>query len=365
MYRNKTQRFFAIFMVLYLSGLLLSCSRTDDNDEVRNVILLIGDGMGVSQIYAGMTANKGNLSITESSHIGFIKTNSFDNYTTDSAAGGTAIAAGVKTRNGMIGMGPDSVSVPSILEIADQHGMSTGLVSTSAITHATPASFIAHQVSRYMYEEIALDFMETDIDVIIGGGRSHFTNRKDGRDLLFELSDKGYNVYDDPATIAEVEADKIAVFTADIHNPPYSEGRGDMLPLSTAKAIWVLDKNPEGFFLMVEGSQIDWGGHDNDIDYVVSELLDFDRAVKEAVEFAKEDGNTLVIVTADHECGGLSLLNGNIKTGDLESHFATGNHTGVMVPVFAFGKGAEEFTGVYENTDILMKLDRLLGFSPE
>lgn len=365
MYKNKLQRFSAILTVIYLSVILGSCSRTEEKADLRNVILMIGDGMGVTQIYAGMTANNGSLTITESSHIGFIKTNSFDNYTTDSAAGGTAIAAGVKTRNGMIGMGPDSLPVPSILEIADQHGMSTGLVSTSAITHATPASFIAHQVSRNMYEEIALDFLETDIDVFIGGGRSHFTNRQDGRDLLEELRDRGYSVYDDPASIMEPKADKIAVLTADIHNPPCSEGRGDMLPVATAGAIKVLDSSDDGFFLMVEGSQIDWGGHANNIDYVVDELLDFDRAVKEAVEFAREDGNTLVIVTADHECGGLSLIDGNIETGHLESHFSTGNHTGVMVPVFAFGKGAEEFTGVYENTDIIFKLRRLLGFSLE
>ena len=179
------------------------------------------------------------------------------------------------------------------------------------------------------------------------------------------MRNKGYSVYDDPASIMEVEADKLAVLTADIHNPPCSEGRGDMLPVATAGAIKVLDSSDKGFFLMVEGSQIDWGGHDNNIDYVVDELLDFDRAVKEAVEFATEDGNTLVIVTADHECGGLSLIDGNIQTGDLESHFSTGNHTGVMVPVFAFGQGAEEFTGVYENTDIILKLRRLLGFSQE
>jgi alkaline phosphatase len=356
-----------LFLIVLFTGILLtiSTSCTEKEKEIRNIILMIGDGMGVSQIYAGMTANKGDLNIAGIKHIGFHKTNSYDNYTTDSAAGGTAISSGLKTRNGMIGMGPDSVELRSILEIAEDHGLFTGLVSTSSITHATPASFLAHQVNRGMYEEIARDFIDTELEVIIGGGRKHFVDRKDGRNLLNEFRSKGYKVFTGLTEATECELPKMIVLTADVHNPPYTEGRGDMLPNATSKAIQILKKNPEGFFLMVEGSQIDWGGHDNDIDYITNEVIDFDNAVKKALDFAASDEETLVIVTADHECGGLGLNNGDFETGHIDAGFTTVGHTGVMVPVFAYGPGSEEFTGIYDNTDLFKKLMTAYGFNDE
>ena len=140
------------------------------------------------------------------------------------------------------------------------------------------------------------------------------------------------------------------------------KGRGNMLPLSTSKAIAVLNKNENGFFLMVEGAMIDWGGHDNDIDYVIAETLDFDKAVAEALAFAEKDGETLVIVTSDHETGGLTIVGGDINNQTIEAKFSTGHHTGVMVPVFAFGPGAEKFGGIYENTDVFFKMMAALGF---
>jgi len=353
----------AIALVLGFSFLFLaSCNKVEEEEHAKNIILMIGDGMGVSQIYAGMTANHGSLNITGLKHIGFQKTYSSDNYTTDSAASGTAIATGTKTKNGMIGMSPDSVVVKNILEIAEENGLSTGLVSTSAITHATPASFIAHQVNRGMYEAIAADFLKTDIEVFIGGGTKHFTEREDGKNLLPDFEAKGYTVFTDLDSAMEHDTEKMIVLTADVHNPRYSEGRGDMLPLATAKAISILDKNPDGFFLMVEGSQIDWGCHANNIDYITEETIDFDRAVGKALEFAEKDGETLVIITADHECGGLALNNGDFESGKIDAGYTTGSHTGVMVPVFAYGPGAEEFMGVYENTDLFNKYKKVYGF---
>lgn len=342
-----------------------SCNRKDNNKIVNNVILMIGDGMGVSQIYAGLTANHGQLNITDLKQIGFIKTHSYDNYTTDSAAGGTAISSGVKTRNGMIGMNPDSSEVSSILKIAEENSLSTGLISTSSLTHATPASFIAHEVNRNMYEAIALDYLDTEVDVIIGGGKSHFCEREDGRNLLVELQNKGYSIYNSLGESMDHKSGGMAVFTADIHNPRYTEGRGDMLPDATSRAIQVLHQNSKGFFLMVEGSEIDWGGHDNDIDYVVEEVLDFDRAVKVALDFAEKDGHTLVLITADHECGGLTLNNGDLNTGAITAEFTTKGHTGVMVPVFAYGPGAEKFTGIFDNTDLFDKIINVYGFDTE
>ncbi len=144
----------------------------------KNVVFLIGDGMGISQIFAGLTANHGHLFLENCKYIGFSKTQSADNYITDSAAGGTALSAGVKTYNGAIGVDANKKPVKTILEEAEEKGLATGLVSTSAITHATPASFIAHQPNRNMYEEIAADFLKTDIDVFIGGGYRSFHQKK-------------------------------------------------------------------------------------------------------------------------------------------------------------------------------------------
>ncbi|HET7733779.1 MAG TPA: alkaline phosphatase, partial [Paludibacter sp.] len=160
----------------------------------KNVVFLIGDGMGLAQIYAGMVANNNKLNLERCTYSGFSKTYSANKFTTDSGAGGTALACGVKTKNGMIGMSPDSVAVQSILELSSHNKLSTGIVVACAVTHATPASFIAHQVNRNMYDEIATDYLKTDIDVFIGGGRKYFEDRNDGRNLTNELKAKGYQV---------------------------------------------------------------------------------------------------------------------------------------------------------------------------
>lgn len=325
----------------------------------KNVILMIGDGMGVSEVFAGITANGGHLFLDNFKHVGFSKTQSSDKYITDSAAGGTALSTGQKTYNGAIGVNSDKVAIKTILEMAEEKNMATGLVSTSAITHATPASFIAHQGSRGSYEDIAADFLKTDIDVFIGGGYKHFTQRADKRDLTKELKAKGYQVLRNMDEIAQVKSGKLAGLTADEHNEVYPKRKMD-LPVSTTTAINILDNNKNGFFMMVEGSQIDWGGHANNTIYIVNEMLDFDRAVGKALEFASKDGETLIIVTADHETGGMALTDGNFTTGKVKGAFTSGDHTAVMVPIFAYGPGAENFTGIMENTDIPKNIMKLL-----
>jgi alkaline phosphatase len=327
----------------------------------KNVIMMIGDGMGVSEVFAGLTANGGRLFLDNFKHIGFSKTQSSDNYITDSAAGGTALSSGVKTYNGAIGVNSDTVAVKTILEMAEEKGMATGLVSTSAITHATPASYIAHQGSRGSYEDIAADFLKTDIDVFIGGGWKHFTQRADKRDLSTELQKKGYRVLRDMDQIAQVKSGRLAGLTADDHNNPVPN-REMNLPLSTQTALNILSQNKQGFFIMIEGSQIDWGGHQNNTGYIVREMLDFDRAIGKALDFAASDEETLIIVTADHETGGMGIAGGNMKTGMVKGAFTSGDHTGVMVPIFSYGPGAENFTGIMENTDIAKNIMKLLGF---
>lgn len=340
---------------------VVSIKTSKFKSKPKNIILFIGDGMGVAQVYSGLTANGGMLNLNHMKHIGFIHTQSADNFITDSGAGGTAIATGVRTYNGAISVDVNKQPLKTILQISDDKGKATGLVSTSGITHATPASFIAHQPSRNLYEEIAADFLNTNIDIFIGGGEDHFTKRKDGRNLNEELINKGYSVFSGLEDAKKTNQAPMAIFTANDHNPPFPE-RGDMLPKATQKAIDVLKLDKKGFFLMVEGSQIDWGGHANSTPYIVNEMLDMDIAVGLALEFAAQNRETLVIVTADHETGGMTINGGNFETGTITARYTTGNHTAVMVPVFAFGPGAEEFMGIYNNTDIFHKIKKLFGF---
>ncbi len=327
----------------------------------RSIILLIGDGMGVSQVFAGFTANGGVLNLSNMPYSGFSATQSSDNYVTDSGAGGTALSTGVRTYNGAIGVDGDKNPIPTILEIAQKHGKATGLISTSAITHATPAAFIAHQPERSMYEEIAADFLKTDIDLFIGGGKSFFEEREDGRNLIKELQDKGYHVFYSLEEAAHVNSGPLAVLAADKHCAPYPE-RGELLPQATEKAVNILNQNPKGFFMMIEGSQIDWGGHENNTAFVVQEMLDFDRAIGKALEFAARDKETLVIVTADHETGGMSITGGSMENKEVTGKYTTGSHSAVFVPVFSFGPGAEQFSGIMKNTDVFHKMHDLFGF---
>lgn len=325
----------------------------------KNVILMIGDGMGIAQVYTGMTANGGHLFLENFKCIGFAKTYSADKYVTDSAAAGTALSSGVKTTNGAIGVDTNVVATPNVREFAEQKGKATGVVSTSAITHATPASFVAHQAERSSYEDIAADFLKTNIDVFIGGGYKHFHDRKDGQNLISRLKGKGYQVLTDMDSIQNIKRGKLAGLTAPEHNGRLAE-RGNMLEKATQTAITILSKDHEGFFLMVEGSQIDWGGHQNNVPYIVEEMLDFDRTIGVALQFASKNRETLIIVTADHETGGLAVRDGNLKTGMVKGSFNTGSHTGIVVPVFAFGPGAEQFTGFMENTQIADKIRKLM-----
>jgi alkaline phosphatase len=331
-------------------------NRKFSRKKPKNVILLIGDGMSIPQIYAGMTANKGNLYLNNFKHLGFARTYSANRYVTDSGAGGTAIATGHKTNNSAIGVDSEKNPVPSILEIAQANGLATGIVVTTNILDATPAAFVAHVPNRSMMADIAVDFAETGPDVFIGGGKEYFINREDGRDLLSELSAKGYQVCDTITELVKIKSGKVAGLLTENR----VSKRGDQLPVTTGVALDILDDHKKGFLLVVEGSEIDGGGHNNDIAYTVEEMLDFDRAIGKALEFAAKDGKTLVVVTADHETGGLTLVDGDLSAGKITGRFSTSGHTGLMVPVFAFGPGAEVFGGIDENTSFFNKFISLL-----
>lgn len=350
---------------LFALALSLTFSQTiaqKKAENPKNIILMVGDGMGVSQIYAGMTGNFGRLNLERMSVIGFHKNQASNAFVTDSAAGATAFSCGVKTYNGAIGVDADGNPVETILEIAEENGLATGLIATCSITHATPASFISHQPSRSLDEDIAKDFMATDIDVFIGGGRKFFTERKDGLNLIDSLKTRDYQIANSIEEVQQVKSGKLAAFLADEQQARVSQGRGDELVKSTEVGLELLQTNKKGMFLMIEGSQIDWGGHGNDTQYIVEEMIDFDKAIGKVLDFAEKDGNTLVIITADHETGGFSVNKGDTKTGMVEGKFTTGSHTGVMIPVFAYGPGSEKFAGFYENTAIFHKMMESFGF---
>lgn len=371
---NKHFKHIIYFMIFAL--IAYSCSSkkefsTDINDDKRsvnhqiteihntnvkpkNVILMIGDGMSTPQIYAAMLASDSPTSFEKFPVCGLVKTSSKSHKITDSAAGGTAIATGHKTNNGMIGMNADSIAVPSMLDIFSDRGMKTGLVATSYITHATPASFVAKNINRNNYEEIALDIAMSDkVDLLIGGGRKHFTERKDGRNLVEEMTYNGW-YYSDTLLSDIGHHEKTIILAAEKHMPIYSD-RGDFLPDATTLALNNL-KNDNGFFLMIEGSQIDFAGHDRDSTYLVNEMLDFDATINNVLDFAEKNPNTLVIVTADHETGGLTIIDPNESYSRNNFNFSTGSHSPLMVPIFATGPGCEKFTGIMENTDIINKI---------
>ena len=362
------------FSFFLLSLFIFSCSSTqsagtaksEKKSKAKNIILLIGDGMGISQISAGMYSNENYLNLEKFKHIGLHKAYASNSLITDSAAGATAFASGVKTYNGAIGVTADTFAVETILEEVEKRGKKTGLISTSTIVHATPASFIAHQPSRQLYEEIAADFLNTDVDYFVGGGIKFFENRSDDINLLKKLEEKGYlatSYYDTEfEEIDLTNVQKFAYLTANEQPLSVEQGRDYLLPV-TKQAIKFLNKNNEkGFFLMIEGSQIDWGGHSNNSDYIIKEMIDFDKAIGAAFDFAKRDKETLVVVTADHECGGYSLVDGS-QMGSINGAFTTDYHTADLIPVFAYGPGAEQFAGIYENTEIYHKMRKAYGYA--
>ncbi len=316
---------------------------------------MVGDGTGLVHLYAGYTAKGGQLNIYEyAKTIGLSITASFDDFITDSAAGATAFSTGKKTRNGMIGMGPDSTSLKTIAESAFDKGLSTGAVVTCELPHATPASFYAHRPSRKMYPEIAKDITNNPAaTILVGGGLPYF-------DTSF-LKKAGYSISIGIEAMLKNTGERQICFTDTFKEPPPAPKRGPSLSLGSMHAISRLSKNKKGFFLMIEGSQIDWGAHNNDSAHTIAEAIDFDMAAGEVLQWAKKDKRTLVIITADHECGGLTLHGYDRVNKRPVMHFSSTHHTAEPVPVYAYGPGADMFSGVYQNTEIYNKMMQLLG----
>ncbi len=327
-----------------------------------NVILIVGDGMGVAQVYSSVVAQRGNNSaFLRFPYSGFSRTYSRNKYRTDSAAGGTALTTGHKVDNQHVNWGADSARYNTIFDDAKRQGMSTGFVVTSSVLDATPASTYGHVPYRKMFDTLSLQMAQCQHNVMIGGGRKYFLkeNRKDGLSPLDTLAKRGYTVVNTLDSMTRFGGEKLVALLYE-GDPLTAPARGNVLTQSAKKAIAMLSRNPKGFALMIEGSQIDWACHNNDTAYLRAEMADFEEMLHAVLDYAQADGNTLVIVTADHETGGVTLPSGDIEKGENEVKFLWGSHTGCMVPVFAMGPGAHYFSGIQENTDIPSKIRWLM-----
>ena len=384
MIRHVSQHLFFILIVLLSACHTHKQFNSDEEEEVqvevivnsvqeakkpKNVILMIGDGMGVVQISSGMYSQQGllNLEQIDDLVVGLHKNSSSDRLVTDSAAGATAFACGEKTYNGAIAVNSDTIPMVTLMEIAQEKGLKTGLVATSTITHATPASFAAHNKYRKNEEAIAADMVNSGVNVMIGGGAKFFNNREtDNRNLYEEGRAKGYRVSDyfnDDFSSSLFQGTSKLLYLTAIESPLMASQGRNYLSQACKHTISFLDTlSDKGFFAVLEGSQIDWGGHANNADYIVTEMLDFDQTIGEVAEWVKRDGETLLVITADHETGGFSINYESVRGDSLVTSFTSDYHTASLIPVFAVGPGAEEFTGIYENTEIFHKIKQLMGW---
>jgi alkaline phosphatase len=362
--KTKTTALFALFLFFILG--LVACQSgpqkeaKKEKEKPKKIIFLIGDGMGLSQISSlYFMQEKDATNFNRFPSIGLINTSSSSHKITDSAAGATAFTCGKKTFNGSIGMDKDSNAVESITERFNDYTF--GLVATSSITHATPAAFYSHNVSRHATMEIAKDLVESNISYFAAGGKAFL------RPLWSDLKAAGFAL--DSNVLGSKTGKKQGYVLANDGMPMMTEGRGDFLPNATQNALEFLEQQGEYFFLMVEGSQIDWGGHAEDAAYIFEEMKDFDKTLGVVLDYAKGRDDVLIVVTADHETGGFSLASkenigpeGKPKKDydTIEPLFTTGGHTATLVPVFAYGVGASFFQGTYENTGIYDRFVELM-----
>jgi len=365
---------------------------------VKNVILMIGDGMGFEQVKAASLYAYGDVNSLpfEKYYRGEMMTHSENSYldkihATDSAAAGTAMATGQKVNNNVISQ-KSGKPIKTILEHLQEQSKATGLVTTVPITHATPAVFAAHTRHRNRYRDIANDYLnQTRPNILFGAyyanGKGMTENKaKQAGYTVVKTREQMQHVVEHIDQDSTEEVFIAGLFSPDempweydyyypCKNPLLRPGSGQVsqvrkndtptydtvphLSEMTAAALNMLDNDSNGFFLMVEGGMIDWAGHDNIIEDNIFETLEFARAFQVVLNWAGDREDTLIIVTADHECGGLKVVKSLRKGLIPEVLWASKDHTGLNVPVYAIGPGAKEFVGVIDNTEIftiIMKL---------
>jgi|TARA_B100001093_G_scaffold514862_1_gene589881 alkaline phosphatase len=348
------------------------------SEKAKNIILLISDGMSLSQVSSYRLLKGGpneRIAVDKFPISGIVLTHSQDAIVTDSASSATAFSTGKKTNNGALGLDQDNQVLENFTEIIDKYGYVSSLISTSEITHATPAAYASHVDLRWKTDEISLQMMDSDVMTILGGGRHFFMpeeiggKRSDEVNLLEEIktshtiltkkTDMDNFDHSNKGRVVGLFADEALRDTDTPENHSLEPTSSEMLNFAIKRSEQFNSSGCNGFFVMVEGSQVDWAGHANNLDYLKREMEDFDEAVRTALDFAKNNQETLVIVTADHETGGLLIEPAtptNYTSPEVKFSFNTGigygSHTGVPVPVYAYGPGAINFTGTLDNTDI-------------
>lgn len=340
--------------------------QAENNAKVKNVIFLIGDGMGpaFNTMYRYLKDDPSTPMMESTAFdpylVGMQKTYPHDHEEniTDSASAATSMAAGVKTYNGAIAVDTKKQDVKTILEHAKEQGKATGLVATSQVNHATPAAFGAHDESRQNYNDIADDYYddlvngEHKVDVILGGGTNYF--EREDRNLVKEFKKDGYSYVTNRQQLLEDDNDQVLGLFAPVGLDKMidrTEETPSLVEMTNA-ALDRLSNDKDGFFLMVEGSQIDWAGHDNDVVGSMSEMEDFEKAFKAAIEFAKKDKHTLVVTTADHSTGGLTIGANGPYVWNPEIIKATSKTPDFMAQAIAGGQAVEEVLSEYINLDL-------------
>ena len=321
-----------------------------EDNSPRSIIFIISDGTGIGQYTLSYYAN-GAFAPARFDHVGLVSTHPGDGEcsssckrVTDSAASGTALSAGIKTYNGAIGVDRDTSDVKTMLEIAEERGMSTGLVATSTVTHATPASFAAHVDFRRKEKEIAQQFAETEVDVILGGGKKFWPDS-----LIAAYESRGGQYIDNIDTPLESDKRLLGLF-ADGALPSVHDGRSPSVTEMARLAIKKIEHNPNGFFIMIEESQVDWGGHSNSAEYIQGEMASLNELVNFSLDYQLEHPEVLVVLTADHECGGVAVH--DAKNSQLDIRFTSDYHSANFVPIWATGPGSQVFDAFMDNTEI-------------
>lgn len=371
--RNKR----SVLLLALVLVLVWAMAAQAGTPAVRNVILLIGDGMGIAQITAARIEAEspdGILHLDTIKTIGLAKTHSASNLVTDSAAGATALATGMRTSNGRIGTDSDNRPLMSLMLLARDRGMGTGVAVTKDLTDATPASFLAQAVSRTFDDEIAEKIIHSGVNVLLGGGSETFgahpfTRKPRAGSLLNRAIELGYLYIDHRDQLLALEPGEsqnlLGLFsTGNLSHDRERFPTEPSLAEMTETALELLDAYPQGFFLLVEGSTIDTANHYNNTEQMLGDTIAFDQAVGVALNYARSRDDTLVVVTADHETGGLGITGGSPDGARVNHAWLSTDHTGTMVPVYAYGPGEEIFAGTQHLTDVSRKIARLLGFEP-
>jgi alkaline phosphatase len=356
--------------------------------HAKSLILFIGDGMGpeivsIAKVYSEKALEKplNMVEFANTGRAGLASTYSNNRLVTDSAAGATALSTGTKTNNGKVGTAPDGAELKNLLERAVSKGKSVGVITTTTITDATPASFLSHVAIRANEVDIAAQIVEGDATVVMGGGKAYFLpsdggKRTDGRDLVAEAKAKGFDVVFDKAGLDAFAGKRLIGLFADEDMPYDGERRAYETPSLTEmfdKALRTLTADPDGFVLVVEGGRIDHAEHENLLGTALGELLALDAALSHAMEYQQSDSTLTIVVTADHDTGAPALTSTNAGYPSIDDvanitgedygylKWISEGHTGTMVPIFARGPGQDLFAGIKDNTDTNRAMVMVLG----